>query len=521
MPILYILYNPTQVLMEMKYMFRSKIVILLGIIAAIQVACSPTDISAKAKGGGPEARDNASKPIKNRPNIIVILADDLGYNDVGFTGKTDIKTPVLDMLAKGGVIFENGYVTHPYCGPSRAGLLTGRYQARFGMENNVSYSPDDKFMGLPLGETTVADRLKSAGYQTAIFGKWHLGAAPHFQPNNRGFDYFYGFLDGGHNYFPDGVNINAGGYSAPIIRNKKPVELTEYLTTDLSKDAAKFIRQQEDEPYFIYMSYNAPHTPLEAPQGFLDKYSHIEDLDRRTYAAMVDAMDEGIGLLVEALRETNQFDNTLIFFLSDNGGTYPEEWMSDNDWADNSPYRRGKVSLLEGGIHVPFIAHWPNVIPKGEKFQGLVSALDIAATSTAIASADTSDGQLDGVNLIPFLTKQKNESPHEALFWRLEEADNIWAVRTSSAKYMNQPLPGVGPSIFDMSTDPNEQENLFGSRPNVQSELARLWNEWNEDNINNILQQSWEYSISQDKFYDQQNERDVEQAKNRGTYSIE
>ncbi|MDC2887550.1 sulfatase-like hydrolase/transferase [Psychrosphaera sp. G1-22] len=184
-----------------------------------------------------------------RPNIIVILADDLGYNDVGFTGETPIQTPNIDELAAGGVIFKNGYVTHPYCGPSRAGLLTGRYQARFGMENNVTYTPYDPNMGLPLSEKTFAKRLQDVGYTTAVFGKWHLGGAEHFQPNSRGFDYFYGFLDGGHHYYPEQTTINSDGYALPIMRNKEVVSFDEYLTTALSRDAAKFVADNTDAPF--------------------------------------------------------------------------------------------------------------------------------------------------------------------------------------------------------------------------------------------------------------------------------
>ncbi|WP_016953864.1 sulfatase [Catenovulum agarivorans] len=458
---------------------------------------------------------------QQKPNIVVILADDLGYRDVGFTGAKDIKTPNIDKLAHNGVIFNNGYVTHPYCGPSRAGLLTGRHQARFGMENNVSYSPDDKHMGLPLTEKTFAKRLQEVGYKTAIFGKWHLGGAPHFQPNKRGFDYFYGFLDGGHQYMPGEVHIGTDGYWLPIMRNTGVAEFDEYLTTALSKDAVKFIEQAQDNPFMIYMSYNAPHTPLQAPEKTIAKYKHIQDKERRIYAAMIDEMDQGIGLLVDALKRTNQLENTLIFFLSDNGGVYPEEWLPTFDWSDNSPFRRGKVALLEGGIHVPFIAHWPAKIKQGFEFDGLVSALDIAATSVAIAGADASDGLLEGVNLEPYMTQQKTDSPHQALYWRLEEADHIWAVRTESAKYMNQPLPNVGRSFFDMVNDPYEQNNIVDQEPQQQAELAKLWNQWNSKNINNILLQSWEYKKARDDFYNQLFEKNKADAKDRAVYNVE
>ena len=455
-----------------------------------------------------------------RPNIIVILADDLGYNDVGFTGKTDIQTPNIDALANNGVIFKNGYVTHPYCGPSRAGLLTGRYQARFGMENNVSYSPYDKNMGLPLDEITFAKRLQKVGYKTSIIGKWHLGGAPHFQPNNRGFDYFYGFLDRGHNYMPGQVTVGGDGYSLPLMRNKNVAEFDEYLTTALSRDAARFIGDNKAQPFMMYLSYNAPHSPLQAPEETIKKYSNIKNTKRQIYAAMVDEMDQGIGMVVDALKAHDEFDNTLIFFLSDNGGLYPDSWWPTFNWADNSPFRHGKVALMEGGIHVPFIAHWPNKIAKGLEFDGLVSALDIAATSVALSGADNSDGKLEGVNLIPFIDGQQTGSPHQALFWRLEEADNIWAVRSMTGKYMQQALPGVDRAYFDMVNDPSEQHNIVDKYPTAQAELAALWNDWNKSNKQNILFQANEYKHARELFYQQLFEQNLKEAKERKTYTI-
>ncbi|GEA01548.1 sulfatase [Alteromonas macleodii] len=453
------------------------------------------------------------------PNIIVILADDLGYNDVGYTGVTDIQTPNIDALAAEGVQFTNGYVTHPYCGPSRAGLLAGIYQARFGMENNVSYFPQDKNMGLPLSVKTFPERLQEVGYRTAIFGKWHLGGAPHFQPNKRGFDYFYGFLDGGHNYMPGQVTVGGDGYSLPIMRNTQVAEFEEYLTTALSREASDFIEENRKSPFFIFMSYNAPHTPLQAPEDTIKKYAHIEDTERRVYAAMVDEMDSGIGMIIDALDRQGLRENTLILFLSDNGGVYPEDWQPTSDWADNTPFRRGKVSLLEGGIHVPFLANWKGKIAPGQVFDGLVSSLDIAATSTVLANANTAD--LEGVNLMPYLTGEKTGSPHKALFWRLEEAQHIWAVRTEDYKYMNQPLPGVGRSFFDMRHDPTESNNIVDSNIEAQQSLARKWNIWNKKNQNNVLQQSWEYKAEVDKFFEALHQRNLTEAKNREVYVIE
>ncbi|GLR70359.1 sulfatase family protein [Agaribacter marinus] len=458
---------------------------------------------------------------ENKTNIIVILADDLGYADLGFNGAKDIKTPVLDMLANTGVTFKNGYVTHPYCGPSRAGLLTGRYQARFGMENNVSYSPYDIHMGLPLTEKTFAKRLQEVGYKTAIIGKWHLGGAPRFQPNKRGFDYFYGFLGGGHNYMPHEVTIGGGSYFLPLMRNEGVAEFDDYLTSALSKDAVKFIEDHQKQPFMLYMAYNAPHTPLQAPKETIAKYKDIKDENRRIYAAMIDEMDQGIGEIVDALKRTGQYQNTLIFFLSDNGGVYPEDWMPNANWADNSPFRRGKVALLEGGIRVPFIAHWPAKIPKGFIFEGLVSSLDIAATAVEISGANASDGLLDGVNLVPYLTGLESGTPHHALYWRLEEADHIYAIRTPDAKYMRQPLPGVGRSFFDMKNDPEEQNNIVDTKLMAQSEMARLWNQWNSQNMNNVLLQSWEYSEVRNQFYDELFRQNKQDAISRETYVIE
>lgn len=355
----------------------------------------------------------------DRPNILVILADDLGYNDVGFTGCKDIQTPNLDELAKNGVVATNAYVTHPYCGPSRAGLLTGRYQARFGMEINPTYSPFDLHMGLPLEEATFASRLQEMGYNTGIVGKWHMGAASPYHPNNRGFDYFYGFLGGGHYYFPSDVNtlvplVRENGdlhYSAnegdllPLVRNNNAAEFDEYLTTALSKDAAKFVTDSED-PFMLYLAYNAPHMPLQAPKETIAKYDHIEIPERRVYAAMVDEMDRGIGMVIDALKETGKFDNTIIFFLSDNGGVVKSKYVK-NVFSSNFPYRDGKGSMYEGGSHVPFFIHWPAGLERQGAFDGLVSALDIAATALALGGVDVTDAELDGVNLMPFLNGEK------------------------------------------------------------------------------------------------------------------
>lgn len=466
-----------------------------------------------------------------KPNILVILADDLGYHDVGFTGCTDIQTPELDQLANNGMIFMNGYVTHPYCGPSRAALLTGRYQARFGMEINPTNSPFDRHMGLPLDETTFAKRMQEVGYRTGIIGKWHMGGAPCFHPNNRGFDYFYGFLSGGHSYFPWNINTtiplltdkgiphygaNEGGYK-PLMRNNGAGEFTEYLTTALSRDAAKFVKESE-KPFMLYLAYNAPHMPLEAPKETIEKYKDIPIKERRTYAAMIDKMDEGIGMVISALKESGKFDNTIIFFLSDNGGVN-STGHNKEVFASNYPFKKGKGSLYEGGHHVPFIVHWPNGIKKTGKFNGLVSSIDIAATALALSGADTSNAKLDGVDLTPYLKRVKNDSPHKALYWRMREGEG-WAVRTVDAKYFAE-NSNMSPLLFNMVNDPYENENIVDREPETKAELAKLWNQWNSINQNIIWLQANAYQKKRLELYDQLHQEMVEKAKKRPRKVIE
>ncbi|MBB6431697.1 sulfatase family protein [Algisphaera agarilytica] len=475
-----------------------------------------------------------SAVAEDRPNFIVIMADDLGYNDVGFNGSEEIFTPRLDELAANGVIFNNGYVTHAYCGPSRAGLITGRYQARFGVEVNFTSSPFDIHQGLPLEQKTFGNRMQAAGYRTGIIGKWHLGASYPFHPNNRGFDYFYGFLSGGHDYFPDTVTYihpliqesgkNAGKphYSAnettywPLMRNENAAEFDEYLTTALSRDAAKFVKES-DKPFCLYLAYNAPHGPLQAPKELIEKYNHIEGKKRRVYAAMIDSMDSGIGMVVDALKESGKYENTLIFFLSDNGGVQPKPGYEGEDYADNSPYRGGKGSMVEGGTNVPFIAHWPKGIPAGTVYDYPVSALDITGTFVALGDGDTSGPPIEGKNLIPYITGENTEPPHEAIFLRMVDGVN-WMIRTPEAKLLlERPFQAKDegkPELYDMVNDPYETNNIIDEQPELRAELAKLWNDWNKDNVGNRFLQAGNYQKTRLKFYeDLQKEQDAKAAK--------
>ena len=250
---------------------------------------------------------------KNSPNLIIILADDLGYADVGFNGCKDIPTPNIDAIANNGVKFTNGYVTYPVCGPSRAGLLTGRYQDRFGFTTNPTIDPENVKAGLPLEEEMISEALKKANYNSAIIGKWHMGTHPIFHPLKRGWDYFFGFLSGGHNYFPEKLTLNDysevkwayGWYSTRIMENYNRIDINNYLTDELSDAAVRYIKKQssENNSFMVYLSYNAPHGPLQATQKYLDRFPNIIDKKRKTYAAMVSAMDDGIGRVLKTLKE--------------------------------------------------------------------------------------------------------------------------------------------------------------------------------------------------------------------------
>ncbi|NME72141.1 sulfatase family protein [Flammeovirga aprica] len=475
---------------------------------------------------------NAQHQKDERPNIIVILADDLGYGDVGFTGCEDIKTPQLDALAENGVVCTNAYVTHPYCGPSRAGILTGRHQARFGMEVNPTNSPFDLHMGLPLEEQTFGERLKTVGYRTAIIGKWHMGGAPPYHPNNRGFDHFYGFLSGGHSYFPSGVNAisplvnkngnpnycaNEGDYK-PLWRNNGAGEFNEYLTKALSRDAAEFVKSS-NKPFLLYLAYNAPHQPLEAPKKTIEKYNHIENKYRRTYAAMIDEMDQGIGMLIQALKEAGKYENTIIFFLSDNGGDRAIKPWQPVHYTSNYPFKNGKGSFFEGGVHVPFLIHWPKGIEKPQQFEGLVSSLDIASTAYALAGVDTANAKLDGVDLIPFMQQDKKGSPHEAIFWR-EYEGKTFAVRTLDSKYLLNKINGE-PQLFDMKKDPYEDNNIVSKNAKKRKQIAALWNVWNADNKSVIWLQSSDYQKRRLQLYDQLHQEMLEKASKRKPVLIE
>jgi arylsulfatase A-like enzyme len=406
-----------------------------------------------------------------RPNIIVILADDLGYADVGFQGCKHIPTPNLDSLARQGIRFTNGYVSHPFCSPTRAGLMTGRYQQRFGHENNPAWLPEDSAVGLPLSETTLPQTLARAGYVTGAVGKWHLGAAPCFHPNERGFTEYFGFLGGGHMYLPG----TKGGveYTIPLLRNKEPVEQTEYMTDQLSAEAVSFIARHKSQPFFLYLAYNAVHTPLQAPEKYLRRFESIADSRRRTYAAMTSAMDDGVGLVLKSLQDQGIERNTMVWFLSDNGGPPPNVAPTCND-----PLRGHKGTVYEGGIRVPFAVQWPARLPAGTVVHEPVISLDVLPTAAAAAGATLpSDRKLDGVNLLPFLLGQSSGPPHDVLHWRTGGGAS-WAIRSGNYKLVKQ---GEKPELFDLRGDIAETRDLLSEKPDIAANLQKLHDAWNSE----------------------------------------
>ncbi|MCI0681436.1 MAG: sulfatase [Gemmataceae bacterium] len=421
----------------------------------------------------------ADAQTKRKPNIVVILADDMGYADVGFHGCKDIPTPHIDALAKRGVRFTNAYVSGPYCSPTRAGLLTGRYQNRFGHEYNPGAKGDN--VGMPVSETTLANRLKAAGYVTALIGKWHLGAAAQFHPQERGFDEFFGFLGGAHTYFAD--------KGAPILRGKTPVAEKEYLTDAFAREANAFIERHKDRPFFLYLSFNAVHTPMDATKDRLQKFAGIADKTRRTYAAMLSAMDDAVGQVLRKLSDAGLEEDTLIFFFSDNGGpTMPGTTVNGSR---NTPLRGSKRTTLDGGIRVPFVIAWKGKLPAGKIVDSPIIQLDVLPTALAAAGVEIKEGwKLDGVNLLPYLKGPQLKEPHETLYWRFGQQMAIrsgnWmlvrydtAVESGKKSGKKGKAPVSAARLYNLADDIGQTKDLAAEQPDRVRHLQDMWEQWN------------------------------------------
>ncbi len=446
------------------------------------------------------AEPEAAATAERAPNIVLVFADDLGIGDIGVYGGEVISTPNIDALAAAGVRAAEGYVSHPVCSPSRAGLLTGRYQARHGWEFNPAGR--DVGNGMSTAESTFADALKDLGYATGMVGKWHLGYQREHHPMSRGFDEYFGVLAGGSIFIDSrtpgveslGPPMTERPERAAVYRGFETVGVERYLTDAFTDEAVAFIDRHRDEPFFLYLSHTTPHTPLQATAQYLEPYRHIEDPATRVYAAMVGSLDESVARVVAKLREIGQYDNTLIAFLSDNGcAGYIGQACS------NAPHAGFKRYHHEGGIRIPFILSWPNGLPAGQVYGEPVISLDLLATFTGAAGAATTTE--DSVDLLPYLRGGAEGRPHEHLYWRSGPNAAIRDARWKLIRYrktdftpddldetgrLTPPADGWPTDaplghvtmLYDLDADPGETVNVAAEHPDVVERLSARHAEW-------------------------------------------
>ena len=390
-----------------------------------------------------------------QPNIVIILVDDAGYVDFGFMGSEDLQTPEIDQIAKSGTVFTDAHVSATVCAPSRAGLITGKYQQRFGFEANGTGG-----IGLADDVTTIADTFNENGYNTYALGKWHLGNDPSDHPNQRGFDDFYGFLTGSRSYFP----IENPSEDNMLQHNGKRIEFEGYMTDVLGDQSVKFAEQSGDQPFFMYLAYNAVHTPMHAKEEDLEKF---EGHPRQKLAAMTWSLDENVGKLRDKLKELGKLDNTLIYFLSDNGGAH-------NNQSSTGPLKGWKGNKFEGGHRVSFAVSWPAGFEGGGRFDGLTSSLDIFPTSLAAAGIPRPGSLvLDGVDLLPYLRGEKTGNPHQQLFWRKLDKS---AARIGDYKTIT--LDGFGSVMYNLTENLGETENLAETEVAKFDSITGAYNDW-------------------------------------------
>ena len=409
---------------------------------------------------------SCSSKTDSIPNIIIILADDAGYSDFGFMGSDEIKTPNLDQLALDGVTFNNAYVSASVCSPSRAGLLTGMYQQRFGHECNLDSDVNNSF---DPNQITIAEALKTEGYNTGLIGKWHLGDKAQNHPLKNGFDYFWGFISGARNYFYD-PNEEFRNSIRNVVENYSQTKFDGYLTDVLGDKAIGFINKnhESNNPFFLFLSFNAPHTPMHAKDDVLEKF---KDNPRQVYASMMWSMDEAIGNVVEALKENNQYDNTIIYFLSDNGAA-----MSND--ASPFPFKGWKGNQYEGGIKTPMIMTWKNKIKSKTEFDGFISALDIYKTSLEASKVNKKYMiNADGKNIMNYLND--NNIKNENLFWR---KDKMATVRSGNYKLIR--LNDTSTVLYNIEKNYFEDFDLKLKEPKVHDSLFSLLSKWENRLIN-------------------------------------
>ena len=436
--------NPPVVIRRVAVAF-SRVLLLTGLTAAL----------------GPGAvQVEAAQP----PNLVIFYADDLGWGELGSQGNQDIPTPHIDAIARQGIRFTNGYVAATYCSPSRAGLLTGRYPTRFGHEfNSVANTT-----GLRLDQVTIANRLKVLGYTSATVGKWHLGAGPEYRPTKRGFDEFYGTLNNTPFFHP--TNFVDSRLSDDVRAVTDPA----FYTTDAYTDrAVDWLERNKTKPWFLYLPFNAQHAPLQAPKKYLDRFPRISDEKRKLFAAMMAAMDDGVGRVMAKIRELRQEENTLVFYISDNGGP------TASTTSGNGPLRGFKMTTYEGGPRVPFLAQWKGTWPAGKTYDLPVMNLDVLPTIVAAAGGRVEpDWKLDGVDLTPFVTGKNPARPHPTLYWRYGPQ---WAVRHGDMKLVVSRGGGPEPELYDLAADIGETKNLAPTQPLKVRELQALWDKWSAE----------------------------------------
>ena len=401
-----------------------------------------------------------------RPNIIIILVDDAGYADFGFMGSRDLQTPNIDKLAKTAVRFTDAHVSASVCSPSRAGLLTGKYQQRFGYECNEG----EGYTGLGVEQILLPKLLQEQGYSTAAFGKWHLGFEYGQQPLQKGFSYHYGFLSGSRSYFYRPGKDDSSLAKSAVMENGQQVKFEGYLTDVLGDKAADYIRLNKHRPFFMYWAPNAVHTPMEAGTADMERFSGHP---RQKLAAMTFALDRAVGKIIAELKEQGLFENTMIVFLSDNGG-------AENNQSSNYPWKGFKGNKFEGGHRVPFFISWPKRTGSVRMLNGLSSSLDLFPTALEAAGIRLSSSpQLDGVSLLPFLTRAKRGDPHQQLVWRKGDAA---AIRYGPYKLIR--VVGAGERLYDLSNDHGETKDLQFARPAIFSMLMKKLKAWEKGKMN-------------------------------------
>ncbi len=417
---------------------------------------------------------------QEKPNIVIIYADDMGWGDVAYHGVDDILTPNIDALASSGVYFTQAYVSSSICSPSRCGLLTGVYQQRF--TDGQNSRDNDPNIDLFKKQKMLPEILKTAGYYSGIIGKWHLGADESLRPNQRGWDEFYGFLNGSHSFYKAEKKFTRIREYWPIFRNNEMVDYDGYTTEVFTNEAIDFIQgnhpKKSGNPFCLYLAYNAVHFPWEVPDKYIQRVAHIESRQRRLFAGMVLAMDDGIGQLIEELDKQGLTDNTIVFFISDNGS--PQGQLGD--MSSTGPFRGWKGDCLEGGIRIPYIIKWPGVIKPGSKYEQPVTNLDVLPTiASYIGLKKQRKYAFDGVDLLPYLKGEKaeDEGPHESLYWK---RGKDMAIRHGDWKLVLEDHNAEKDSmLFNLANDKGERNNLYEAMPQKVNELRALYKKWEQE----------------------------------------